>query len=433
MASARYVVLGLAPARSAWFRDVARWSTAGAAPIEFVKCLSSEEVQARLSQSRPFSALLVDALAPGLDRDLIDAAGARGCPVLIVGASRSGRDWTALGAAATVTLSTRRDLIDALAVTAAPIERPDRLSPTAPAVGRRWQAPLVVVTGPGGTGASTIAIAVAQGCGGDIRLGRDLVLADLCRHGDQAMLHDAHHLTPSIQELVDAYRSGEPDPGEVRRHSFAVAERKYRLLLGLRRSRAWGTIGPRAFDAALSGLRGAHRFVVADVDADLEGEADGGSVDVEERNAMARSACAAADVAVVVGGPGMKGLHSLQRVVVELADHGVEAARVLPVINRAPRGRRAGAEVVAAFARLLPPEHAAVMISPLLIPERNVDAALRDGVALPRAVAQPVAAAVGVVLERAGRNSDDRDTPDLELVVPGSLGVWTAELAGEAD
>ena len=37
MTTERYVVIGLAHVRSDWFTEVARWSTSGSLPIEFVK------------------------------------------------------------------------------------------------------------------------------------------------------------------------------------------------------------------------------------------------------------------------------------------------------------------------------------------------------------------------------------------------------------
>ena len=51
MAGERYVVLGLAPARSAWFRSVGLWANSGALPAEFLKCMSAEEMRARLAWS----------------------------------------------------------------------------------------------------------------------------------------------------------------------------------------------------------------------------------------------------------------------------------------------------------------------------------------------------------------------------------------------
>ena len=60
----RYVVLGLAHPRAPWFSEVARWATAGSAPVDFVKCVSAEEVHARLASGRRVSALLADADIP---------------------------------------------------------------------------------------------------------------------------------------------------------------------------------------------------------------------------------------------------------------------------------------------------------------------------------------------------------------------------------
>ena len=100
MAAERFVVLGLAHPRSAWFRDLGHWATSGVLAAEFVKCLSAEEVRARLGSGRPFSALVADATLPAVDRDLLAAARAVGCSAFVVDDGRVQRDWLALGAAA---------------------------------------------------------------------------------------------------------------------------------------------------------------------------------------------------------------------------------------------------------------------------------------------------------------------------------------------
>ena len=46
MTGERYVGLGLATARSAWFTRVARWATVGSVPLDFVKCIDADEVRA---------------------------------------------------------------------------------------------------------------------------------------------------------------------------------------------------------------------------------------------------------------------------------------------------------------------------------------------------------------------------------------------------
>jgi len=82
--SDRYVVLGLARVRSTWFREVSRWATAAAVPIDFVKCMSVDEVRAHLSSGRAFSALVLDAGLPGVDRDLVGLAHDLGSAVILV-------------------------------------------------------------------------------------------------------------------------------------------------------------------------------------------------------------------------------------------------------------------------------------------------------------------------------------------------------------
>jgi hypothetical protein len=429
MGGGRYVLLGLAPARSDWFRDVAQWANAGIVGAEFVKCLSAEEVRARLSSGRPFSALLVDASLPALDRDFVDDVRGAGCAVLVVGDGRRGRDWTELGAAATLpTRFERKDLVDALSGHVSLIGRADRSPATddTPAP-ERWRAPLIAVTGPGGTGASTIAIAVAQGLASDARNAGVVLLADFCLRAEQAMLHDARDVVPGVQELVDAFRTGRPSGDDIRASTFAVPERGYRLLLGLRHSRAWSTIRPKAFEATLDGLRSAFRCVVADVDADLECEDDGGSIDVEERNAMARITCASADVIAVVGLPGMKGTHSLVGVVAEVMRLGIPGRRVVAVVNRAPRGARARAEVERTLHELLPAWAETGMPSPVFVPDRHADDALRDNVRLPDALVVPVTSGCRSLTERSHDEADGRQAVP-RLVTPGALGQWTPEL-----
>ena len=89
MAAERFVVLGLAPARSLWFRSVGLWANSGALPAEFVRCISAEEVRARLASGRAFSALVADAGLPAVDRDLVASAGAAGGAVLVVDDGRA--------------------------------------------------------------------------------------------------------------------------------------------------------------------------------------------------------------------------------------------------------------------------------------------------------------------------------------------------------
>jgi hypothetical protein len=428
MRSERYVVLGLAPARSAWFREVGRWANGGLVPCEFVRCVSVEELRARLGSSRPHSAVLVDAAVAGIDRDLLDRARAAGCAVVVVTEGRTGRDWPALGAAAVLHEGfDRHALVATLEATARPVSRADAIDDPAveaPLVGA-WLGRLAVVLGPGGTGASTLAAALAQGLADAEPLGGSVLLADFCRNAEQAMLHDAGDVAPGLEELVEAHRGGRLSSDAVRALTFDVVERRYRLLLGLRRARHWATLRPRATAAAVVALRRAFRVVVCDCDADLEGEAEGGSPDVEERNGLARLAASGADVVFAVGLPSMKGLHSLARVVGDLVEFGVPAERVVPVLNRAPRRPRARAELVRALAALVAPSTGGAGPAVVFVPERRVEPALRDGTRLPGPLCRPLAAAFAAVLGRTGEREASPAGP--EPVAPGSLGSWPVE------
>lgn len=431
MGGERYVALGLAGARSTWFTDVARWSTVGSIPVEFVKCISSEELRARLASGRPFSVVLIDAATNAVDRDLLDLAIGLGTSVVVVDDGRSGRDWMALGVRAVLPSSFSRDqLLDTLAhashmiggATALPLNDPVG---TERPMGRGM---LVAVAGSGGTGASTAAIALAQGLAEMMAGAGDVVLADLCLHGDLAMLHDARDIVPGIQELVDVHRSARPSPAEVRALTFDVVNRGYRLLLGLRRHRDWAVLRPRSFEAAVAGLRRAFELTVADIDADLEGEQECGSVDVEERNIMARAVATSADAVVVIGVPGMKGLHGLVRTVNEFRGYGVDPQRILAVINQSTRNQRARSELSRTFAELIgtPP-----VVGPIFTGERRgLDELHRDGARMPTSFSGPLAGAVRSVLDRAPGH--DALAAEPVAVAPGSLGSWTDQTAANS-
>lgn len=411
MAADRYVVLGLAPARAEWFRAVAHWCNAASLPAEFVKCVSVEQVRAHLAGRRRFSALLVDGGVVGLDRDLVNAAGRHGVAVLAVDDGRA-RDWSALGVAVVLPARFGPDhLLDALGAHATRVGSAEVIDlddkPAAMASGR-----VVAVCGPGGTGASTVAIALAQSSP------RPALLADLSLRAEQAMLHDARDVTPGVQELVESFRSGRTDAAGF---TFRVAERGYDLLLGLRQAKHWPALRPRAFEAAFDALRCSWATVVCDTDAEVEGEKECGSVDVEDRHVMARTALSRADVVFVVGLPGMKGTHSLVRTVNQVAAFGVGARRVVPVVNKAPRSPRVRAEIAEALSGLV----GTPLAAPVFVPERRLDELLRDGARLPPVVTAPLASACAALLDEVGSRRVVAAEP--ELITPGSLGSWRDE------
>ncbi|MGH9177680.1 MAG: hypothetical protein ACRD0N_03890, partial [Acidimicrobiales bacterium] len=411
MGSERYVVLGLGQARSSWFRAVAQWANSGTIPAEFVKCVSGEELRARLGSGRPFSAVLVDGGLAALDRDLVDTARAAGCAAVAVDDRRGRRDWDALGVVAVLPdFFDPKALLDVLREHAVLIGRGDVLPGEPAAEPGGAQGLVATVLGPGGTGVSTVAVALAQGLAADARHGRSVLLADLALHAEQAMLHDARDVVPGVQELVEAHRSRRVRSAEVRAFVFDVEERGYQLLLGLRQSRAWAAIRPRAFEAAFESVRSAYSVVVCDTDADLEGEDEGGSIEVEERHIMCRTAALRADVVFAVGHPGMKGVHALVRVLNELRAVGVPPGRVVPVVNRAPKGGRARSDLAATLAQLAG-DGGGAFAPAVFLPDRKVEEPLLDGVRLPGALSGPLTGAFGAVLAAGGAGGAGKAQP----------------------
>lgn len=424
MSGARYVVLGLAPPRAAWFAEVGRWAGSGTIPVDFVRCVSVDEVRARLVSGRSASALLVDTARTGLDRDLLDLARGAGVAVLVVGDDR--RDWVALGAAAQLRAPfSRVELVDALEAHAGAVRDLDpAVEARRPAVDGGWRAALVAVTGAGGAGSSTVAMGIAQALAADPRNLGLVLLADLVRDGELGMLHDAQEVVPGVQELVEAFRTGALEPDEVRALTFAVVDRGYHLLLGLRRHRDWTAIRPRAFDAALDGVRRTFHAVVADVDADVEGEDATGSIDVEERNVFARVSLRRADLVAVVGLPGTKGMHALVRTVHRLVEHGVDPTRLLPVFNRVGRSPSTRAELSRTFARFTELDGAAQVPNPLFLPERHLEHHVNRASALPSTFVRPIGAAVVARLEARHDRPETSRTDEPVAIAPGSLGHW---------
>jgi hypothetical protein len=430
MSTARYVLLGLAHPRSVWFRQLAQWCNGGALPAELIKCLSPEEIVHRLDSGRPASALIVDANLPGVDRDLMNAAANQGCAVVVVDDLRIEKDWKSLGARTVISQNfDRAELLDALASHATLIDRATHsptqsaLSITSPFRGR-----VIAVVGTGGTGSSTVAIAAAQGQA----ISRRTLLADLNLHAEQAMLHDVNAPTGGLQSLVDAHRSSVVTPDRFPEFCLSVPRRGYELLPGLRRARFWSAIRPVAFTATFTALAHGYESLVCDVDADIEREDSGGSLDIEERTSMSRTALLEAEVVLVVAHPSMKGLHAVNRLLIELGELGVPMTRVATVFNQAPKSPRVRAGYTSALAELIDwrhGEHPAV--TPIHLPYRDVDELLRSGDLLPDSLVDPITSAVQAVVGNA--TSQTKRPSVFTRLRPGSLGLARFGLGNSDD
>ena len=433
----QWTVLGLAAARAPWFGRMGAWTTDGRLDAAFVKCLSDADLVNQLGSGRPWSLVILDGSIADTDRDLLAVATDAGVPTAVVSAPGVPTRWDHLGADAELEPDfTVSDVVQILTSVGRRVRRADRF-PTAlnpsPAdlaasdVERRGR--LVAVIGPGGTGTSTVAIGVAQALGSN----HDVLLADFALRADHAMLHDTREVVPGVQELVEAHRAADLAPTAVRTMTFEIPERGYRLLLGLRRVRDWPVLRPRSVTAGVASLRRAFDVVIADCSPDLDGEADTGSTDVEDRHLLTRRAVSDAEVVVVVGRPSMKGVHSLVRQVHDLLDHGVTPQRILPLVNGAPRRRSARAEITSAIGQLLKADPvAATVANPLHLPVAAIDDAVRDAVELPKAFVEPLTQPVLALLDHSTAPLERNPHP--VAIEPGSLGLaGTAdELGGEA-
>lgn len=425
MSRDRYVILGLGRPRSPWFGNVALWTTAGAVPAEFHKCLSAADVRRRLSGLQLHSALIVEDGVAEIDRDLIETARRANTPTFVI-TNGNEQEWLELGAAAVLPAElTPTLLLQTLAGNAEIIttSRVDDNGATIEHITER-QGRLIAVCGPGGTGASTIAIALAQAAASDVTEVDHVALADFARNSEQAMLHDSPDVSPSVEELVELHRHRRPTAEQVREITFGVEQRGYRLLLGQRRIGAWTAMPPVAIASTLNGLRRTFRTVVADITADFESENESGSIDVEERNALSRITVAQADIVVVVGAPGFKGVHALTRTMRQVAGAGVDQNRILPVIVRSPKKGLERAEITKAIVALgLEGSPSLSCNTPIFLPDKPVENALRDGIRLPKHIVTPIRTAIEALLQRV------QTTPSLieleatpQQIVPGSLG-----------
>ena len=386
MSDARYVLAGMARPRATWFPDVSRWANAGAIPAEFVKCVGPEDLLARVRSGRSFSAVLIDGGLPGIDRDLLSQAGSTGALVIVVRDPRITVDWEQAGADAVLepTFGPGK-LLDLLAGTARLIPRTQ--TEDANLYTDTGDAPIrghvISIVGGGGVGTSTVAMAVAQAAGSGGYYG-NVVLADFCLRAELAMLHDTQVVTPGVQELVEAHRTSTLDAEQLRQLCFAINGRNYDLLLGLRRRRFWTAIRPTAAVTAFKNLAACYGVVVVDADAEFDGESETGSMDMEERNVLARTAVLGADTVLAVGHASLKGLHTLTRVIGDLRDFGVADSAIQPIINQAPSSPKARAAYASALFELLGGAGTLTATAPpLFLPFAQVDEAVRAVAPLP--------------------------------------------------
>jgi hypothetical protein len=376
MTMGRYVLLLLAPPGASWVASVPELLATECSAAELIICSGPEEACVRLGSGRSHSALLIDARAR-LDVGVASAAEASGTPVLAIGSGPAHLDQIGVEVP-------WGDRLPASVATLCGIstETPAR------------QGRLVGVCGPGGTGASLIARAMAQGLADR----EDVLLADFALRADQARLHRVLDASGALLDFISRQLGGRLSYDEIRAATVPIAGQRYRLLPGLCRRRHWVAVRPRAFDTALTALRCAFGLIVADITDDFEGEADTGSLEIEERNHMARHVAETADLVVIVRGAGSTMRHATEELVEELRALGVGERRLLFVPTGVSSGRF-GNETLA---------------------PREV--LLQGGTAVPSDLVGPLRDAVTAALLRLPASGPP--VVPMRPIAPGTLGRW---------
>jgi hypothetical protein len=375
----RHRVATLGRPGPAWPRAVARWGSSATLPLDTTTCVSADELRGLVTHTT-IDLAIVEAGLPGVDRVLVDEVRRAGAALAVV-------DGPAL-ASATARLEPDAVLLadfdpDALAAVLRAHAR-TRSVPSVPTVtgpepgAASDPRDLVAVTGPAGGGASTVAQALATH---QARLG-PVLLADLALDADQHLRHGVRPGHDGVFELADVLRH--TPVRAVTAPTVAVAG-GYTLLCGLRRRQEWTAVSGSIAEQVVEVLRRSGHRVVADVAPDLDGRAESGSLDLEERNALARAAVAQATTVVVVGRWSTTGVAALIRTLVDLERHGAARDGLLPVLNGAPRSPARRALAARAVLDLLSDVDRGPWLTPRCVGhDRAVERRLREAKPLPR-------------------------------------------------
>ena len=359
----------------AWPRAVARWGSGATLPLEATTCVSADELRALVADGTVDLAI-VEAGLPGVDRMLADDVRRAGTALAVVTTARLTPAAERLRPDALLPADFDADALAAV-LHAHARERATTRPQRTVGPDRAEPGDLLAVTGPGGTGASTVAQALATHAART----REVLLADLALDADQHVRHGVAGGHDGVFELAEALRHA---PIDGRALPTVPQPAGYDLLCGLRRRQEWTVLSGSVVDALLSSLQRPDRLVVADVAADLDGRVESGSLDLEERNGLARAVAARAGAVVVVGRWSTTGVHRLIRTLLDLEAHGIARDRLRPVLNDAPNRRGGRALAERAFRGLLADVGDGQWPTPTSVGhDAGVEHSVREGAPLP--------------------------------------------------
>lgn len=399
-------------------------------------CPTAAELIVIVQDRRP-TASLVDGRIDQVDAALIGSIG-HACPVLVIDDPAHRNAWELAGASAVLDPQALSDGLPHVLATALSGSTP----PPAPDAGAWHGGHLVVVLGAStadvAAGADELARALAH------RSVEPVVLIDLTREPVLAPLHGLDPMADGLPELLAASRFGRP-PGSTVDRLLHPAERGRHLILpGLRHPQGWVTIGRRSTVTALDAIRSHVDTVIALVDGDLEGETETGSFDVEDRNLLARTTVAMADIAVVVGGADLIGQIGTAQQLGRLATFGIDPGSTMVLVDT--RGRIRPNRAVGAVSTYLSTQ---VGLKPEVLPlgavhahgfrrsggrrgARAVRARLRSGTGTRTGTRSETGTGTGTGTdpETETRTAQGLADHEPERIVPGSLGHWAHDVEG---
>jgi MinD-like ATPase involved in chromosome partitioning or flagellar assembly len=222
-------------------------------------------------------------------------------------------------------------------------DRRDEARIATPAPAAEAHAGRVVAVGGagGGTGATEIAIGLAQACG---RRGGRTVLVDVDEVAPSIAQRLGLPLYPNLRAAADALDHRTQPLDDL---LTEVADGGFRALPGLSTARSWAELRPNAGADVIDGLRTSAHTVIANVGPLLEDLATGGGA---PRYGLTRTVLSMADVVVVVAQPTPLGL---ARLLDWLGDLRVvaEGDALHVVFDRAPTSRYKQGELTEELAR----------------------------------------------------------------------------------
>ena len=203
-----------------------------------------------------------------------------------------------------------------------------KVSPTT-TVGSR----LIGVLGVGGSGASTIAMALAQ----TLAENHKVVLVDLCAQADLSMYHDLDRALGGLADLMAAARKATPKTSQIRRYCIPTMGRGYFLLPGIRRQEETSIWREKHLDDLFGALLSEFDFVVCDLDGSYRSANTRAAIGEPSTTLGTEVALSRADAIVLTVGGDLRGIHGGLRIYQRLLGDSTANTPMALCVNRIPR------------------------------------------------------------------------------------------------